>query len=238
MNILPGFKLCRKELHQYPADKKRCPECQKESSHRWREENPERQRENSRRWREQNADRNRENMRRWREQNRERDREYNRRWYEENAERQRENSRRWYEKNRERDLENSRRWQKQNPDKARAKCMRRLARKKQATPPWADHDAINAIYAEAVRLEQETGIKHHVDHIYPLTSSYLCGLHVAENLQILTYAENISKGNRTWPGQLDCQRLPPHRNGFTQDFEWSDSQGLCPQEDIDRKWAA
>ena len=52
------------------------------------------------------------------------------------------------------------------------------------------------------------------------------------------YAENISKGNRTWPGQLDCQRLPPHRNGFTQDFEWSDSQGLCPQEDIDRKWAA
>lgn len=29
MDILPGFKLCRKGLHQYPADKQTCPECRK-----------------------------------------------------------------------------------------------------------------------------------------------------------------------------------------------------------------
>lgn len=29
MDILPGFKLCRKKLHQYPADKRTCPECVK-----------------------------------------------------------------------------------------------------------------------------------------------------------------------------------------------------------------
>ena len=191
MSILDGLKTCRKGLHQYPADKKKCPDCNREAQRRWYQEN---------------KDRQREKIRRWREENRERDREYNRRWREENADRHREKNRRWYEENRERDLENSRRWQKQNPDKVRAIVMRRKARKKQATPPWADHDAINAIYAEAVRLEQETGIKHHVDHIYPLQSKYLCGLHVAENLQVLPGAENIRKGNRTWPGQLDCQR--------------------------------
>jgi len=161
MNILPGFKLCRNKLHQYPEDKRRCPECQKESRRRWYEQNRERDLENKRHWREQNADRQREYKRLW---------------------------------------------QKQNPDKERAKCMRRKARKKKATPPWADHDAINAIYAEAVRLEQETGIKHHVDHIYPLQSKYLCGLHIAENLQVLPSTENIRKNNRTWPGQLDCQK--------------------------------
>jgi len=229
MDSIDGLKTCRKGLHQYPADKKRCPECRKEGIRRWREENADRHRENKRRWREENRERQRENIRRWREENRERQRENIRRWQEQNAdrhrenkrrwreenpERQRENIRRWREENRERDLENKRRWLKQNPDKARAIVMRRKARKKQATPPWADHAAINAIYAEAVRLEKETGIKHHVDHIYPLTSPYLCGLHVAENLQVLSGAENIKKSNRTWPGQLECQRLPPQQHGF------------------------
>jgi hypothetical protein len=32
MDILPGFKLCRKNLHQYPADKRTCPECRRNSN--------------------------------------------------------------------------------------------------------------------------------------------------------------------------------------------------------------
>ena len=141
-------------------------------------------------------------------------REANRRWYAKNATRSLENNKRWREKNSEKRREKKRVWKKQNQDKVRADFNRYRAKKKQATPPWADHAAINAIYAEAVRLEKETGIKQHVDHIYPLNCQYMCGLHVAENLQILPGLINCSKGNRTWPGQLECQRLPLHMNGF------------------------
>jgi hypothetical protein len=34
----------------------------------------------------------------------------------------------------------------------------------------------------------------------------MCGLHVENNLQIITGSENTRKGNRVWPGQLDCQK--------------------------------
>lgn len=73
-------------------------------------------------------------------------------------------------------------------------------------PPWADEKAIKSIYEKCDKLTRNTGIKHEVDHIYPLQSKYMCGLHVETNLQILTKEENRAKGNRTWPGQLDCQK--------------------------------
>lgn len=214
MNSLDGLKTCRKGLHQYPADRRTCPECHKISQRRWQEKNSERQRDINRVWRQNNRERQLENCRRWRRNNRLRQQELNRLWNTQNFERKQEYRRNYYEENRDKEKKNSLSWQKQNPDKKRAIDNRRRANKKQATPSWADHVAINAIYTEAIRLERETGIPHHVDHIYPLTSPYMCGLHIAENLQILTGPENCSKGNRTWPGQLECQRLPLKKNGF------------------------
>lgn len=78
--------------------------------------------------------------------------------------------------------------------------VERKQRRRQATPPWYDDDAVQKFYDQAARLTEKTGISHEVDHIVPLTSEFVCGLHVQDNLQVLTSFENNSKGNRYWPG--------------------------------------
>ncbi|NBW21394.1 MAG: hypothetical protein EBR82_76895 [Caulobacteraceae bacterium] len=67
--------------------------------------------------------------------------------------------------------------------------LREAALEKQ-TPTWASRDAIDAIYAEARRTNMT------VDHIVPLRGKTVCGLHVENNLQLLSREENSRKGNR------------------------------------------
>lgn len=95
-------------------------------------------------------------------------------------------------------------WAKENLDKLAAKSAARRALKLLATPAWADLNAIEAFYTEARRLTVETGIEHHVDHIVPLKSKVVCGLHCEANLQILPGPENLSKGNRRWPDMWEA----------------------------------
>lgn len=72
---------------------------------------------------------------------------------------------------------------------------RRSLKMSLASPAWRERDKIRAIYEEARRLSLETGIKHHVDHHYPLQGNFCSGLHVHQNLKILTAFENCSKSN-------------------------------------------
>jgi hypothetical protein len=81
------------------------------------------------------------------------------------------------------------------PGNGRVRAKMYAKKLRQATPPWADTQMIRAMYRKARRLSIETGVKHSVDHIYPLKGETVCGLHVHLNMQILTEAENMSKGN-------------------------------------------
>ena len=59
----------------------------------------------------------------------------------------------------------------------------------QATPGWADFTAIREFY----RATRAAGME--VDHVVPIAGRNVCGLHVLNNLQMLSRSENASKGN-------------------------------------------
>lgn len=105
----------------------------------------------------------------------------------------------FYKKNRSRLIECSLKWARENAGIMAARAMHRLALKRTATPSWADFVLIEGLYQESDRRSQETGIRWHVDHIVPLKSLLVCGLHVQDNLAVIPAAENIAKSNRYWP---------------------------------------
>jgi len=105
----------------------------------------------------------------------------------------------YYSKNIEIEKIRKAQWKKANSEYVNFWKSQRRAKKLLATPAWADKDKILEFFKEAQKLTEETGIKHHVDHIVPLVSKLVCGLHCEANLQVLTAFENLSKGNHYWP---------------------------------------
>lgn len=89
-------------------------------------------------------------------------------------------------------------WHKSDPGRACAKTMKRKAAILQAIPFWIDHNAIEIIYRAAAVI-RTTGFDVEVDHIIPLQSEVVCGLHWHKNMQILGSKENLRKKNRYWP---------------------------------------
>lgn len=81
----------------------------------------------------------------------------------------------------------------------RAGSQRRALQRAIATPKWANRGAMLNFYKEAKRVTADTGVQHAVDHIVPLQSSLVCGLHCEANMQVLTGVANSVKSNCFWP---------------------------------------
>lgn len=122
------------------------------------------------------------------------------RWAKENPEKIKEYRKRTYLKNKEKENFKALEYAKNNRGIINALSSKRKAQLRKAMVGWGDLNKIREIYIECNRITKETGIEHHVDHIIPITSKYVCGLHVENNLQILTGSENCSKQNSFKPG--------------------------------------
>lgn len=80
---------------------------------------------------------------------------------------------------------------------ANRKCITCLATRQRrvsiARPKWANLQEIKSIYEHA----HYNGLE--VDHIVPLVSKIVCGLHCPANLAAVPISYNRAKGNKYWP---------------------------------------
>jgi len=160
---------------------------------------PEKHRERVKAWRLANPEKNLARVKEWRRANKDKIRAMNRRAYAK-ADKQKslEYGRAWQNANREKVRASVLKWSRANPG-----CNAGYeAAKLNATPAWANDFFISEVYALArLRSKMKTGgvAQWHVDHIVPLKSARVCGLHVEHNLEVIPGASNSAKGNRRWP---------------------------------------
>lgn len=153
-------------------------------------------------WREQNH-RRKEARLEWQRQNPEKVKSYSRKWTGENPEKRKAAVISWRQRNpdavKTMNAKAGSKWARNNKAAKNTITRRRQIAKIKRTPIWADHERIRAVYAEAVRMTDETGIPHEVDHILPLQGKTVCGLHVENNLRVVPQSINRSKQNKVEP---------------------------------------
>lgn len=162
-----------------------------------------------------NKDKENARVQAWVEENRERSREIKRAWKERNYVEPALRTRMPDAERKAKALARVVAWREANPEKYAAQLAktgykpRTLAQKARhaahqsvrsrhllcAQPPWADQQAINAIYLDAQQKRM------HVDHVIPLKGKDVCGLHVETNLQPLPPRENLRKRNKFMGGE-------------------------------------
>lgn len=90
-------------------------------------------------------------------------------------------------------------WKRDNAALEAGYQAKRRAAQLCATPAWANEFFMEEAYRLAALRTKMLGYPWHVDHIVPLQSKFVCGLHVHNNLRVIPGAENRAKGNQTWP---------------------------------------
>jgi len=90
-------------------------------------------------------------------------------------------------------------WKENNKTQVLADNKVRRRKHREATPPWLTRkqkSEIRQLYQIAITMTQTTGEQYVVDHIVPLRSHEVCGLHVPWNLRVITQEENLKKSNK------------------------------------------
>lgn len=90
-------------------------------------------------------------------------------------------------------------WKRNNVLQVRADTKARRRKHRLATPKWLTRrqkGEIRQLYQIAMTMAQTTGEQYVVDHIIPLRSEFVCGLHVPWNLRVITREENLAKSNQ------------------------------------------
>jgi hypothetical protein len=125
-------------------------------------------------------------------------------YYKNNRQKQDLATRLWYKNHPEKRRESHASWRSRNRSRMNYHQGKRRSAEIQASPNWCDNEWEDFRIAEIYHLSELrtnlSNFKYQVDHIVPLQSNLVCGLHCADNLQILEASANISKGNRYWPG--------------------------------------
>lgn len=169
--------------------------------------NPATRREYLKQYCKRNAERARKRSAAWRRDNPERNAEMVERWATLRARprvrvekdpklekaKARDRAAKWRSQNRVRANASAAASKKRNRASATALQAKRKAQQKRAVPAWANLKLIREIYIRAA-AESKT-----VDHIVPLQSSLVCGLHCETNLQLLSKLGNSQKYNLHWP---------------------------------------
>lgn len=99
----------------------------------------------------------------------------------------------------ERLLESGRAYRRNHSAKYAYLCQARKLAIIQRTPLWVGEDEkwlIREAYELAHLRDKIVGGKWHVDHIVPLRGKHVSGLHVIENLRVVTAHENMRKTNK------------------------------------------
>lgn len=107
--------------------------------------------------------------------------------------------RRRYQANKQSEMKRAANWRKTNRARANAINAARRAVRHNALPSWfGEFDLL--VISEASELSaqrtRETGTAWHVDHMVPLQAKTACGLHCANNIQVIPAAMNASKRNK------------------------------------------
>ena len=138
----------------------------------------------------------------WRQTNSTRDKEY----YEDNKEVILAYYKERYQNNKEAMKLRNSTWKHNNPDKRSLQKIKCRTAKKQREVSWSNLEKIKQIYIDCKEINlaaRAAGCMERfvVDHIVPLQGKLVSGLHVDNNLQIITNRENCSKHNKFTSGR-------------------------------------